>query len=69
MQQVLRVFRGVDFLVDNPSEFIAIDEEPNHQVMQLICFGKTDRPTIDHLIRVLKLMGLLSIFCVFWVSA
>jgi hypothetical protein len=38
-------FRGVDFLLEGPPEFIAIDEKTNHQIMHLVCFGETNRAT------------------------
>src|SRR5262249_1996179 len=39
-----RCFRAVDAMSDGPSKLIAIDEQPNHQVVHALCLGKTDRP-------------------------
>ena len=30
---------------DGSTKLVAIDEEPNHQIVHLFCFGETDRPT------------------------
>src|SRR5690349_23739866 len=39
-----RCFRAVEAMSDGPSKLIAIDEQPDHQVVHALCLGKTDRP-------------------------
>src|SRR5712691_1306089 len=38
-----RCFRAVDSMSDGSPKLIAIDEEPNHQVVHALCLGKADR--------------------------
>src|SRR5262249_10458250 len=40
-----RCFRVVDFLSDGSSKLIAIDEEPDHEIVHGRRFGKADRAT------------------------
>src|SRR5215470_8837111 len=40
-----RCFRAVDAMLDESPKLIAIDEQPNHQVVHMLCLRKTDRPT------------------------
>ena len=32
-------------MLDGSPEPVPIDEDPNYQIVHLLCFGKTDRPT------------------------
>ena len=52
-------------LSDGSSKLITIDEQPNHQIVQLFRLRKTAVRRTNRLIRVRKLICLLSIFCVF----
>ncbi len=38
-------FKGVDLPSDGPSKLVAIDKEPNHQIVHTLRFRETDRPT------------------------
>jgi RNA polymerase sigma factor (sigma-70 family) len=38
-------FKGVDLPSGGPSKLIAVDEEPNDQIVHALCFGETDCPT------------------------
>jgi hypothetical protein len=40
-------FKGVGLPSDSPSRLIAIDEEPNHQIVHALCFGATDRTRLQ----------------------
>src|SRR5262245_46819587 len=44
-----RCFRAVDAVLDGSPKFIAIDEQPNHQVVHMLCLRKTDRPAYQPL--------------------
>src|SRR5687767_3533180 len=38
-------FKGVDLPSESPPKLIAVDEEPNDQIVHALCFGETDCPT------------------------
>src|SRR5215475_7957841 len=44
-----RCFRAVDAMSDGSPKLIAIDEQPNHQVVHMLCLRKTDRPAYQAL--------------------
>src|SRR5215510_15041106 len=41
---IRRCFRAVDSMLDKSPKLIAIAEESKHQVVHMLCLGKTDRP-------------------------
>jgi hypothetical protein len=57
--------KGVDSLSDELSEFISIEEESNHEIVHALRLGEHSVRRTSRLIRVRRLMCLLSIFCVF----
>jgi hypothetical protein len=44
-----RCFRTVDSMLDELPKLIAIDEETNHQIVHMLCFGKADCPAYQPL--------------------
>ena len=44
-----RCFKAVDPVSEGKAKFIAIDEQPNHQVVHLFRLGKANRPTHEPL--------------------
>ena len=60
-----KVFHMCWSLSDGSSKFIAIDKEANHQIVHAFRLGKHSVRRTNRLIRVRRLMCLLSIFCVF----